>query len=369
MRIYAFDLMPWPYLDKPSIYPDPNHLFDPAKGHELYQQHLDQIAFIEDCGFDAICFNEHHSAPYGLMPSPNLMAAAVAQRTSRMKIGIFGNLPALHAHPVRLAEEIAMLDVMSGGRIVSGFVRGVTREFLAYNVPIDDARARVGEAWDLITKAWTEREPFAWHGDYFNYDNVCIWPRPLQQPHPPIVFPAESDAGLELAASHQVPTGAAYRSTAACLEIFERYRKTAERHGWTPKPEDHLLLRNVFVAETNEKAREQAEAHLHYFWQWLLSYHQGIMQMQGQTLPARPAVVNRAEDLPFWEFDYDLCQREGLSIIGDPDTVIRELRSQSETLGCGIVMGLFQFGSMPHELAMNNIELFAKEVLPEVQKH
>ena len=78
--------------------------------------------------------------------------------------------------------------------------------------------------------------------------------------------------------------------------------------------------------------------------------------------------MRRAEDVPFWEFDYDLCQQEGLSIIGSPDTVIRELKSQSETLGCGIIMGLFQFGSMPHELAMKNIGRFAKEVLPEVQE-
>lgn len=368
MRIYAFDLMPWPYLTKPSIYPDPNSLFDPERGQEIYAQHLRQIAFIEECGFDAICFNEHHSAPYGLMPSPNIMAAAVAQRTSRIKIGIFGNLPALHAHPVRLAEEIAMLDVMSGGRIISGFVRGVTREFMAYSAPLEDARARVGEAWDLIVKAWTEREPFAWHGKYFDYERICIWPRPLQQPHPPIVFPAESNEGLELAASHGVPTGAAYRSTAACLEIFERYRALARRYGRTPQPSDHLLLRNIYVAESNARARAEAEEHLHYFWQYLLSYHQGILRLQGQPLPQRPAQVRRAEELPFWEFDYDLCQREGLSVVGDPDYVIQELQAQAKTLDCGVIMGLFQFGSMPHELAMKNIRLFADQVLPEVQK-
>ncbi|MEE8290471.1 MAG: LLM class flavin-dependent oxidoreductase [Candidatus Tectomicrobia bacterium] len=369
MRVYAFDLMPWPDLSAPSIYPDSNGLFDPKAGHDLFEQHLRQIECIEECGFDAICFNEHHSSPYGLMPSPNVMAAAVAQRTSRIKIGIFGNLPALHAHPVRLAEEIAMLDVMSGGRMISGFVRGVTREFLAYSVPIEEARMRVSEAWDLIIKAWTEREPFAWHGKYFDYERVCIWPRPLQQPHPPIVFPAESDEGLELAVAHRVPTGAGYRSTAKSLEIFERYRAAAKRHNWTPQPSDHLLLRHIYVAESNAKARAEAETHLHYFWQYLMSYHQGIMKLLGQDLPQRPAVVQRAEELPFWEFDYDLCQREGLSIIGDPDHVIRELQKQEEVLGCGIVMGLFQFGSMPHDLAMKNIRLFAKTVLPEVQKN
>jgi alkanesulfonate monooxygenase SsuD/methylene tetrahydromethanopterin reductase-like flavin-dependent oxidoreductase (luciferase family) len=368
MRIYAFDLMPWPYLETASIYPDANRLFDPQQGHELYAQHLRQIQEIEACGFDAICFNEHHASPYGLMPSPNLMAAAVSQRTQRLKIAILGNLPALHAHPVRLAEEIAMLDVMSGGRIVSGFVRGVTREYLAYSVPLEDARARVREAWDLIVKAWTEREPFAWHGEYFHYDRVSIWPRPLQQPHPPIVFPAESDEGLELAARHRVPTGAAYRSTAACLKIFERYRALARRQGWTPQPHHHYLLRHIYVAATREQARAEAEAHLHYFWQRLLSYHQGVLTLLGHPLPSPPTQGQHAEDLPFWEFDFDLCQREGISIIGTPEDVIQELRAQSQTLGCGVIMGLFQFGSMPHALAMKNIRLFAQEVLSEVQK-
>src|SRR5205814_7029266 len=141
-------------------------------------------------GFDAIGINEHHAKPYGLMPSPNLVAAALSQRTRRIKIAILGNLPALHDNPVRLAEEIAMLDCMSGGRIISGFVRGVPQEYLALSVPIADARERLGEAWDLIVKSWTHHAPSAWHGKYFNYGRVSIWPRPRQHPHPPIVLPA-----------------------------------------------------------------------------------------------------------------------------------------------------------------------------------
>src|SRR5206468_3601047 len=170
MKVYAFDLMPWPHLTEPSYYPDSNALFDPERGQALYAEHLDQMVLYEQYGFDAICINEHHAKPYGLMPSPNLVAAALTQRTQRIKIGIFGNLPALHANPLRLAEEVAMLDVMSGGRIISGFVRGVPQEFLAYSVPLADARPRMTEAWDLVVKAWTEREPFEWRGKYFNYD-------------------------------------------------------------------------------------------------------------------------------------------------------------------------------------------------------
>jgi alkanesulfonate monooxygenase SsuD/methylene tetrahydromethanopterin reductase-like flavin-dependent oxidoreductase (luciferase family) len=368
MKVYAFDLMPWPYLEEASYYPDANALFDPVRGREVYAQHLDQMALYEEYGFDAVCINEHHAKPYGLMPSPNIIAAALTQRTRRIKIGILGNLPALHAHPVRLAEEIAMLDVMSGGRIISGFVRGVPQEYLALGIPLPEARERLAEAWDLIVKAWTTRESFAWHGKYFHYDHVSIWPRPFQDPHPPIVLPADSDEGLALAASRRVPTGAAYRSNARTRSIFERYRAFAARQGWTPGPEHCHVLRHVYVAETNARAREEAEPHLDYFWGKLLSYHRGSMKLLGQTPPPRPSAVTAAEELPLYELDFDLTQKEGITLVGDPDYLAREIRAQMRELGAGVLMGLFQFGSMPHALAVKNIELFARTVLPALQR-
>src|SRR5262245_22020371 len=267
MQVYAFDLMPWPHLAEPSYYPDSNRLFDPGLGRQVYDEHFRQMELYEECGYDAVCINEHHAKPYGLMPSPNLIAAVLTQRTKRIKIGIFGNLPALHANPVRLAEEVAMLDVMSGGRIISGFVRGVPQEFLAYSVPLADARPRLTEAWDLIVKAWTERQPFQWRGKYFDYDRVSIWPRPLQEPHPP-----------------------------------------------------------------------------------------------------RPAQIEKAEDVPLYEIDFDLCQREGLTIIGDPDHVVREIQGQARELGVGVLVGRFQFGSLPHALALKNIRLFSEKVLPALRR-
>src|SRR5262249_36173771 len=348
MQVYAFDLLPWPHLDAPSNYPDANALFDPVRGREVYAQHLDQMAMCEEYGFDAICMNEHHSKPYGLMPSPNIIAAALTQRTRRIKIGILGNLPALHGHPVRLAEEIAMLDCMSDGRIISGFVRGVPQEYLALSLPLDEARERLAEAWDLIIKAWTTREPFDWRGKYWSYDRVSIWPRPLQQPHPPIMMPADSDEGLDTAARRRVGTGIAYRSVARARTAFEKYRAFAARHGWTPEPEHCHLLRNVYVAESNQRARDEAEEHLHYMFQKLLSYHRGSMVLLGQSPPPRPAEIRAAEDVPFYEMDFDLMQKEGLSIIGDPDYVTREIQAQMRELGAGVLMGLFQFGSMPH---------------------
>src|SRR5437867_7549128 len=291
MQVYAFDLMPWPHLAEASYYPDSNGLYDPVLGRTVYDEHLRQMELYEECGYDAICINEHHAKPYGLMPSPNLVAAALTQRTKNIKIGIFGNLPALHANPLRLAEEVAMLDVMSGGRIISGFVRGVPQEFLAYTVPIAEARPRMQEAWDLIVKAWTEREPFDWHGRYFHYEHVVIWPRPLQQPYPPIVMPADSDEGLEIAARRRVPTGTAYRSLRHGKAVLEKFRALAAAQGWTPTPEHCLMVRHIYVAESNERARREAEPHLDYFWRKLLSYHKGSMALMGQSPAPRPAVV------------------------------------------------------------------------------
>jgi alkanesulfonate monooxygenase SsuD/methylene tetrahydromethanopterin reductase-like flavin-dependent oxidoreductase (luciferase family) len=368
MKVYAFDLMPWPHLEAPSYYPDPSALFDPVRGQRVYAEHLDQMALYEDYGFDAVCINEHHAKPYGLMPSPNIIAAALTQRTSRITIAILGNLPALHAHPVRLAEEVAMLDVMSGGRIISGFVRGVPQEYLAMSVPLAEARERLEEAWDVVVKAWTTHEPFEWRGKHFSYDRVSIWPRPLQQPHPPIVLPADSDEGLAFAARRRVPTGVAYRSTARARSIFDRYRRFAADHGWTPPPEACHLMRHVYVADTSARARAEAEPHLDYFWQKLLSYHRGSMKLVGQNPPARPPVIQAAEDLPLYEFDFDLTQREGLTIVGEPDQVAEQIRAQMREVGAGVLMGLFQFGSLPHALACGNIERFAKTVLPQLRR-
>jgi alkanesulfonate monooxygenase SsuD/methylene tetrahydromethanopterin reductase-like flavin-dependent oxidoreductase (luciferase family) len=369
MKIYAFDLLPWPYLEAPSYYPDPNSLFDPAKATQVYSEHLDQMAMYEDYGFDAVCINEHHAKPYGLMPSPNLIASALIQRTKRIRIGILGNLAALHDNPVRLAEEIAMLDCMSGGRIISGFVRGVPQEYLALSGSLPESRERLREAWDLIVRAWTEREPFPFHGKHFNYDRISIWPRPLQQPHPPIVLPAESDEGLQLAAEKRVPTGAAYRSVARTKSTFERYKTFAAKEGWQPGPEDCHILRHVYVAQSNERAREEAEPHLDYFWHNLLGYHRGAVKLLEDMAPSRgSAHPAAAGDTPLYELTFDQTQRDGMTIVGDPDYVTEQIEHQFRETGAGVLMGLFQFGSLPHDCVQRNVALFAREVMPRLRR-
>jgi len=131
---------------------------------------------MDKLGFDGIGFNEHHTSPYGLMTSPNIMAAAASQRTTNMKLLIMGNLLPIH-DPLRVAEELAMLDCMSDGRVISGFARGIPREYSVYNVDLAESRARFEEAWEIIKLAWTE-EVFSYEGRFWSYNDVAIWPRP-----------------------------------------------------------------------------------------------------------------------------------------------------------------------------------------------
>src|SRR5438876_632602 len=193
MKVFVFDLLPYSEnVDHLKVgtelpWPLPKKHFKPAVAVRTYAEHLEAWETLDRLGYDGVGFNEHHTSPYGLMNSPNLMAAAAAQRTKRLKLLMYGNLLPLH-NPVRLAEELAMLDCMSNGRIISGFARGIPREYQVHNVALAQSRARFEEAFDIITRAWTE-EVFSYEGTYWSYSDVALWPRPLQRPRPPVWVP------------------------------------------------------------------------------------------------------------------------------------------------------------------------------------
>src|SRR2546425_8445021 len=157
MKFHSFHLMPYPDLPDDfaekyrSVWVDvPSHLFDPKRGHEAYNEYLDELEHAEAMGFDGICVNEHHQNAYGLMPSPNLMAAALTRRTSRAALVVLGNSLAAYNPPLRVAEEFAMLDVLSGGRLVAGFPVGTSMDMnFAYGINPATLRDRYYEAHDL----------------------------------------------------------------------------------------------------------------------------------------------------------------------------------------------------------------------------
>src|SRR4029453_3090786 len=183
--------MSWPYLaadfedhnDSAWIW-CPNKLFDPALGSDLYREYIDTLAYADELGFDGVCVNEHHQNAYGLMPSPNLIAAALTQRTKRVKIAVIGNALPLYNPPLRVAEEFAMLDVLSGGRLVAGMVIGGGPGDFPYCLAPPPAREKLKGALNLILAAWTRPGPFGWNTKHYFYRYVNPWPRPIQKPHP-----------------------------------------------------------------------------------------------------------------------------------------------------------------------------------------
>src|SRR5581483_9430714 len=180
-------------------FPQPPRDCDPRVAHELFRRSLELIDETDEAGFDWISVSEHHFAPLSLTPGPMTFAAALTQRVKRAKIAMLGATLPLH-NPVRVAAEIAMLDHLADGRLVVALLRGVPNEFVAYGIPEEETRPRVQEGVELILKAWTEPEPFAWNGRFHQLDHVAVWPRPLQQPHPPVLLSANSPESAQFAA-------------------------------------------------------------------------------------------------------------------------------------------------------------------------
>ena len=234
----------------------PNAHFDPQKAHVLYNQYHEQYALADEVGFDGIMSNEHHAAYWCMKPSVNLDAAVITKVTKRVKIAMLGNVISIN-DPIRMAEEIAMLDCYSGGRIISGFVRGTPIETLQAGIDPTQNRERFEEAHDLIIKCWTTPGPFRYEGKYYHYRAVNPWVLPMQKPHPDIWFPGTgSPESVVWAARHGYPymnLGATIDLTAYLKAI---YIETAEEAGFKAGPEHFGYLLKCIVADTDERAVE-----------------------------------------------------------------------------------------------------------------
>ena len=168
-----------------GMWPVPSESFSAEIAERSMESSLEQFELADQLGFDWVTLAEHHFAPMSLTPNPMVMAGALTQRVKRAKIALLGaNIPILN--PVRVAEEFAMLDALTGGRVIAGMLRGTSNEYVTYATNPAESRERFEEALELIVKAWTEPQPFGWQGRYYEYRVISIWPRPVQQPHPPI---------------------------------------------------------------------------------------------------------------------------------------------------------------------------------------
>jgi alkanesulfonate monooxygenase SsuD/methylene tetrahydromethanopterin reductase-like flavin-dependent oxidoreductase (luciferase family) len=379
MKICFFHLMPYRFLPPDfeqkhrSVWVDvPSSLYDPEQCHALYNEFLDELEFAERMGFDGLCVNEHHQNAYGLMPSPNLMAAALARRTSRAALVVLGNSLALYNPPLRVAEEFAMLDLLSGGRLVAGFPVGTSMDTnYAYGVPPATLRERYYEAHDLVLAAWTRPEVFAWNGKYTQLRYVNLWPRPLQKPHPPVWIPGSGS--LETwewtARQDYVYCYLSYFGYKAGKKTMDGFWEAAARLGVEENPYRAGFLQLVCVSESDSGAERDYSAHVRYFYQKCLHVWAGFAEAPGyrsaQTLRVAGGgqLTRKSREALTWR-DY---VEQGYVVAGSPATVREQLKEVIRTLRVGHLMVLLQIGSMPKELTLRNTELFGREVLPELR--
>jgi alkanesulfonate monooxygenase SsuD/methylene tetrahydromethanopterin reductase-like flavin-dependent oxidoreductase (luciferase family) len=376
VKYFFFHLMSWPYLpaDFDALYESawvwaPNSLYDPVKGEELYREYINTLAFAEELGFDGVCVNEHHQNAYGLMPSPNLIAAALTQRTRKIKIAVIGNALPLYNPPLRVAEEFAMLDVISGGRLVAGMVIGGGPEYFSYQVDPTTAREKFREALDLILQAWTRPGPFTWNSKHYYFRNVNPWPRPMQQPHPPIWIPGVGSLEtIEFVAQRRFAyMGVPYFHIDVFRRVFAQFRDACTRAGYTADPEQMGWGVPIYVAETDRQAREEFEPH---FWYFVRNLMKGI----GTTPPGYTSAKSAAAILKNQKFflynqkTWDDVEKGVYAIVGSPETVRQKLDQYQKELGCGVILTGCQTGTLSHELARKSMTLLAREVLPHVRE-
>jgi len=383
VRFCWFNLMPWPDLPEDfrernrSVWVDiPSALYDPERGNHVYHAYMDQLEYADALGFDGIGVNEHHQNGYGLMPSPNLIAATLTRRTARAAICVIGNSIALYNPPIRVAEELAMLDVMSGGRLVAGFPVGTPMDtnFCYGQIPAL-TRDKYYEAHELIMRAWREREPFAFDGKYTQLRYVNCWPRPIQQPHPPVYIPGGGsietwDFCVEHDYNYSFLSFGGYRAGKALLDGFwERVGAS----GRDESPGRAAFAQIICVAETDAEAEALYAEHVLYFYNRCLHVHPGFAEPPGyrtiRTIQAGKLWQLRSEQQQrFRTLTWKNLVEDGMVIAGSPETVREQCEHMIRELRLGTVFGLFHIGDMPDEKVRHSTRLFAERVMPHLQK-
>ena len=372
MKFFAFHLMPWDRLpaDFNEKYKSawtwlPNELFEPKHGSELYNRYLDELVLADKLGFDGVCVNEHHQNAYGLMPSPNLMASILARQTKNVKIAVVGNALPFYNPPTRVAEEMAMIDVISGGRLIAGLVVGGGPEYYSFTINPTHARTMYAEALDLVLRAWTEPGPFEHYGEHWKLKYVNPWPKPIQQPHPPVWIPgAGSKETIEFVAQRRFSyMGIPYFHKEFFQRNFDAFRDSCEKNGYTADPEQLGWLLPIYVAESDEQAWAEYEQHLWYFAKNLLK---GLVVFPpGYTSARSIAGITRALEKFLSSVETrDQIEDGAYAIVGSPDTVRQKLEENIQQLGVGNLLGLFQLGSLPADLTQKSMRLFAEQVMP-----
>jgi len=323
------------------------------------------VEWSEELGFDEVWFTEHHFIDYGLSVDPATLAAAAASRTRRVRIGLAAAILPFH-HPLRLAEQMALVDILSGGRLDVGVGRGNRpAEFAGYRVPQIESRERFDEVVEILQLAWT-RDRFTYDGRFYNFDDVRVIPKPVQKPHPPLYQVCVTKDGIENTALRGWPmlNSVLFGPVDQLVANRDTYTKALQKAGRTEAEIATLLAnwgvsRQIYVADTDARALDEARAAELWYQESFRRFvvPDRIEDAHPSLQPGFRAMADRLATIT-WEG----LVRETLAF-GSPDTVARHIE-QMRSLGVGHVLCWMNFGGLPQARIRRSMELFAREVMP-----
>jgi alkanesulfonate monooxygenase SsuD/methylene tetrahydromethanopterin reductase-like flavin-dependent oxidoreductase (luciferase family) len=377
INFVLFHLMPYLHVDPAAVERNgsawvtlSNSNYDPQKGAALYQDYLAQFELADELGWDILGLNEHHQTAYGMMPVPGVLAGCLARSTKRAKIAVLGRALPLVSNPLMVAEEFAIIDNLTKGRFIGGFVRGIGAEYHAMSANPSDSQARFLEAHDLIMQAWTRPGPFEFSGKYYRLRYVNPWPLPYQKPHPPIWIPTQGSAeSIRFAAQH----GYTYCQTLAPVEVIARYKKMfveeTEKAGREFRSDQVTWSCKIYLAETEAKARAEAGAHLESFFNTFFRMPPEMLLPPGYaSLASMQALQNIKSGITAGGHTLDSLIEKGMVMCGTPRQIIERIEECHDRIGFGNLITHLQSGTLPNDLTVKNMYAFAEEVMPYFRK-
>jgi len=336
---------------------------------EVFAEHMALGDLAEPLGFDSLWALEHHFTGYAMSPSPTQLLSYYAGRTKRITLGTCVIVLPWH-DPVRVAEQIALLDVMSGGRCIFGFGRGAASvEYAGFRIPMEEARPRFVEAAQIVVKALTN-DVFSWEGEHFQIPPTSIRPRPISHPerrfYASSVSPESAEIMAKLGFGVLVVMQNEWPIAAADID---RYRELARSVGHTPRPP--VILTNVSCADSREEAQERAVTYLSRKWDSIdKHYHFSdghLASVKGYEFYGKMTkTYSKMKDPTFREKATDFYVK--IQVVGTPDECLQQLAELRRLTGLDHLVTEFGFGGMPHEQAELNMRVFADRVVPVLQR-
>jgi alkanesulfonate monooxygenase SsuD/methylene tetrahydromethanopterin reductase-like flavin-dependent oxidoreductase (luciferase family) len=403
MKIGYFTERPYRWLPEEAILKNraffavSNSLYDRDKAADDYNYYLDENCYAEELGFDLVALNEHHGNPFCMGSVMNVEAAILAKMTKRIKIVLIGNPLPVIKHPLRMAEELAEIDLISRGRLITGWVRGAGSEQFFNNANPAYNREMFNEAHDFIVQAWTRPGPWRYEGKHFHYRHVNPWALPYQKPHPPMWIPGVISAEtVKWCADHRYPYIGLGTLLGPTCDLWDYYADEAAKHGYQAGSENFGYLIPTVVAESEEKANLIAENFVYGGGQNAFSAPQFTMPPGYNSKSAIRALAKQptgswlgvsgekmSEQMhgrESQEVDYkdvhrklvaglDKVKRNYQVIAGTPKTVVPKIKAILSILRPGVFIMFSIQGPVSNEDRMTSMRLFAQEVMPALQEH